>query len=379
MIQIQVNDGQRVELQEVDGRYTFTFTPTKADDTLTLINTSHSPDLILDNRFNYMQLELGDEVTPFEDNTSSVSIMKALIDDYVEAIKLSLKNQVEGLTAQIELTANGILKQFVNEADGLQTSEATIAGKFLREIKRLDDEAVSSAISQSANQIAIGLRDKSGEFQGLRINPGLNHISGQTLIDEATIKAGHIGSVNASTITTGVFNAADGRIINLDVNSLVGNIGQFIQLNLNNINSSINLDGNALTARHNDGSRTILSANGLYHEEKGGVYKTQYITHVQPVSGLNHDSIDNMLWVQLPDIFKGKNFKVYAVLSDAYGMVNEGWYNRSAIQRIVAFVQQDRIDYANARVPLRGYCRCVHMQNFAVANVPVQVTLIATI
>lgn len=379
MIEIQVNDGQRVQLQEIDGRYQFTFTPTKADDTLTLINTSHSPNLILDNQFNYMQLEIGDKVTEFEENTSSASIMKALIEDYVEAIKLRLKNEVDGLTAQIELTANGILKQFVNESEGLQTSEATIAGKFLREIKRLDGEAVSSAMSQTQSQIVAGLRDKSGAFQGLRINPGLNHISGQTLIDDATIKAAHIGSVNASTITTGTLNAGNIRVINLDVNSLVGNIGQFIQLHLNGINSSINLDGNALTARHTDGSRTILSSSGLYHEEKGGVYKTQYITHVQPVSGLNHDDINNMLWVQLPDIFKGKNFKVYAVLSDAYGMVTKEWYSRSAIQRIVAFVQQDRIDYANARVPLRGYCRCVHLQHFGVDNVPVQVTLIATI
>ena len=71
MIEIQVNDGQRVELQEVDGRYTFTFTPTKADDTLTLINTSNLPDFIADNQFNYMQLEIGDEVTEFELNSST--------------------------------------------------------------------------------------------------------------------------------------------------------------------------------------------------------------------------------------------------------------------------------------------------------------------
>lgn len=379
MIEIQLNNGERIPIQEVNGRYQFTFTPTKADDVLTLHNTSDNPDYIVDNQFNYMQLELGNQVTEFEENTSTVTLMKALIDEYVDAIKLRLANEVDKVTAQIELTANGIIKQFINEAEGLQTSEATIAGKFLREIKRLDGEAVSSAISQSASQIAIGLRDKTGDFQGMRINPGLNHISGQTLIDNATIKASHIGSVNASTITTGTLNAANGRVINLDVNSLVGNIGRFIQLHLNGINSSISLDGNALSARHHDGSRTILSSAGLYHEEAGGVYKTQYLTHVQPVSGLNHDSIDNMLWVQLPDIFKGKPFKVYAMLSDAYGMVTEAWYGRSAIQRIVGFVQQDHIDYTNARVPLRGYCRCVALDTYGVANVPVQVTLIATI
>ena len=419
MIEIQVNDGQRVELQEVDGRYTFTFTPTKADDTLTLINTSNLPDFIADNQFNYMQLEIGDEVTEFELNSSTASVLKGLLDDYADELKIEMRSEDEKVKSHIQLTANGLLNEFIDENRNLQTSEATVAGKFIREMKRLDGESFTSTMQQSTDAIISGMRDKSGKFNGIRIHPGLTHLAGSSRIDDAVIESAHIRSlhgekIEAETISGGkikagaisahqlAVNAVEAQHLKAD-NALIDKLmandalvrqlvahhvfaaklnaidAAFVRARFNGINQYLDINGHALTFIHSDGSKTIMSPAGLYHEEAGGVYKTQYITHVQPVSGLNHDDINNMLWVQLPDIFKGKNFKVYAVLSDAYGMVTEAWYGRSAIQRIVGFVQQDRIDYANARVPLRGYCRCVHLQNFAVAHVPVQVTLIATI
>ena len=57
-------------------------------------------------------------------------------------------------------------------------------------------------------------------------------------------------------------------------------------------------------------------------------------------------------WVQLPNDFKGKNFRAYATLSDTWEGSWE-WGEPWVVQRMVVFVAD--YDRANARVAIQGY------------------------
>lgn len=430
MIEIQVNDGQRVQLQEVDGRYQFTFTPTKADDMLTLINTSNLQNFIADNQFNYMQLEIGDTVTEFEENTSTASVLKGLLDDYADELKIEMRSEDEKVKSHIQLTANGLLNEFVDENRNLQTSEATVAGKFIREMKRLDDESSTSTMQQSTDAIISGMRDKSGGFNGIRIHPGLTHLAGTSRIDDAVIESAHIRSlhgekIEAETISGGKIkagaisahqlaaNAVEAKHLKAD-NALIDKLmanealirqlvahhvfatklnaidAEFVRARFNGINQYLDVNGHALTFRHSDGSKTIMSPSGLYHEEAGAVYRTSYLRDTLRIDDILHDGRESggvsigvnpgYKWIQLPDIYKGKRFVAQIAISDqkTWQAGDDYSFGRLHKLRDVAEVIHDRIDYVNARVPVIGYSHVYNTRTGTRWNYPIIAQLLVS-
>ncbi|WP_331640894.1 gp58-like family protein [Cerasibacillus sp.] len=106
-----------------------------------------------------------------------------------------------------------------------------------------EDMATQSQITQLSNAInlrvqkgdvinQINISDESILIAGRRI-----HITGQTTIDNATIKSAHILSLDAGKITTGTLDAGKISVINLSANSIVGGI-----LSSQNDNMTLNMN-----------------------------------------------------------------------------------------------------------------------------------------
>lgn len=240
--------------------------------------------------------------------------------------------------------------------------------------KNIDGQLIKTTINQSAD--------------GVRISGKNIWIDGDTYISRGVIKNSHIGSLDAGKITTGELNSAIVNAIHLNVANLTGNISNFIQSHWNGINSRISINGNGLTARHTDGSYTVLNASGLYTRIGGTDYQTHYLHDIFNIPEVCNDTRggsdareiglnpEPYYWYQLPSIYRGKNFKVLASLSDTLTFNSPNYSaGNMRLLRTVCYVQQDRIDYTNARVPIVGYA---HVRNIGYGynyNYPVSVNL----
>lgn len=102
--------------------------------------------------------------------------------------------------------------------------------------------------------------DKDGLITQINISPGnvlidgqKVHITGQTTIDNAVITSSMIKDVNADKITAGTLNAANVKIVNLDVNTLGGDYATFLK-----------------TAWKDSNSYSEITADGMKFFEKAG-------------------------------------------------------------------------------------------------------------
>lgn len=146
----------------------------------------------------------------------------------------------------------------------------------------------------------------------------------------------------------------DVNLININANNITLNRGRFIELSANELNNNLYITGSMLRYVHSNGSETRMTSSGLFHREGGTNYQTNYLFDITTLTGLNHFP-ESPRWISLPSIYRGKQFKAVAVLTDAYGMTNSANYAQLAIQRVVCYVDRPNIDYANARVPVVGY------------------------
>ena len=105
------------------------------------------------------------------------------------------------------------------------------------------DEAIRTVQSQLAGSWAVQNINSAGDLiSGLnlganghnRITGKLTHITGETLIDNASIKSAAIESIRADQITTGTLNAASVNIINLNANKIVGLDATFLRGKIEN-------------------------------------------------------------------------------------------------------------------------------------------------
>lgn len=114
------------------------------------------------------------------------------------------------------------------------------------------------------------------------------------------------------------------------------------------------VDGEGVRVYHNNGDYTQMSADGMKRYRSSGDAKGEYhyLTHYAGFTTTGGTS--DYVWVQLPDDFRGKNFTAYSVMSDTWDD-SWNWGEPWVLQRFVTFVETSRIDYANARVPIRGY------------------------
>ena len=150
-----------------------------------------------------------------------------------------------------------------------QTSE-TIQAK-------VDDLAENTESSLNILGDQIGLKvDKNDVIhqinvstEGILIDGGKTHITGQTTIDNAVITSAMIKDVNAGKITTGTLNANNVKIINLDVNTLTGNKAKFIQAAFKDANRSTTINAQGILTK-NSHMTTALNAGRLEFRDKGG-------------------------------------------------------------------------------------------------------------
>lgn len=104
-------------------------------------------------------------------------------------------------------------------------------------------EATQTKMTQLAGSWAVQNINSAGDLiSGLnlganghnRLSGKLTHITGETLIDNASIKSAAIASIRADQITTGTLNAASVNIINLNANKLVGLDATFLRGKIEN-------------------------------------------------------------------------------------------------------------------------------------------------
>ena len=105
------------------------------------------------------------------------------------------------------------------------------------------NEAIRTVQTQLAGSWAVQNLTSTGDLiSGLnlganghnRLSGKLTHITGETLIDNASIKSAAIESIRADQITTGTLNAASVNIINLNANKLVGLDATFLRGKIEN-------------------------------------------------------------------------------------------------------------------------------------------------
>ena len=174
-----------------------------------------------------------------------------------------------------------------------------------------------------------------------------------------------IESLLADKITAGTLDAGKVKVINLDANNITGNKTSFVQSAWNAINSNLSVSGSELKYTHSDGSYTRLNANGIQTVVGGSSYQHNYLTHVSNVT-INSGLAGNVQWVQLPSVFKGKDFTYFMGATDIYGAVTEPDYfnNKMMLKRFVLIKHPDyNVDYANARIPILGYAHYANIDS----------------
>lgn len=184
---------------------------------------------------------------------------------------------VEGSYSQLSQTVGG-LTTTVHGHNGLQSRVTQLADQLSTKVSSDD---FSTHLSQYSDTIWAAVRSRvpssSGKMTGkeiisaIRLDPsGVKisgskvQITGETSIDNAVIKSGHIHSLNADKITTGTLNAARVRVINLDANNITGNKTNFVQSNWNNINDRVQITSAGIEMINSGAWRkTIYTATGL--------------------------------------------------------------------------------------------------------------------
>lgn len=184
---------------------------------------------------------------------------------------------MQGSYSELSQTVSG-LQSTVFGSDGLSSRitqlanqiEGKVSGsQFSTYIRQYSDTiwaAVRSRVPSSSGKMtgkeiisAIRL-----DTSGVKISGSKVQITGETSIDNAVIKSGHIHSLNADKITTGTLNAARVRVINLDANNITGNKTKFVQSTWNNINDRVQITSAGIEMINSGAWRkTIYTATGL--------------------------------------------------------------------------------------------------------------------
>lgn len=189
-------------------------------------------------------------------------------------------SDVDGRVTTVSESLDG-LRTTVTGLGGLSSQITQLQSQISSKVSSSDFE---SLIQQNKNAIWLAVRDKTGSSSGgsrtmtgseiisaIRLDPsGVKisgskvQITGETSIDSAVIKSGHIHSLNADKITTGTLNAARVRVINLDANNITGNKTKFVQSTWNNINDRVQITSAGIEMINSGAWRkTIYTATGL--------------------------------------------------------------------------------------------------------------------
>lgn len=420
------------DLDFKDGKYVYTFKPTQDFDSIDLLS-----DCFGDLAINHLQVEKNPDVTYFVPPEVYEGNLGGIFKD-LDYLKMELKDKDNSdLWGQIRITAQGMLKEYhdtefksalaqtakqltaqledgeslarrILTAQGFQSYMTDKDKQVSSEITQIKDligqrvtkKEVESIIGQSGDSIWLQVKDKvkatadGSKMSGDEILAEINMTNGLTKIKnklihldgDTTMNNAFANNLLAKQFSTDSLTAFSAKIANLvapyiDAYKITALDSNFVRTRFNGISSNMDADGNGLIVRHRDGTYTKIGWEGLMHYDGGTGYRTNYLTEIVTVSDLNHDSSRGYMWVDLPPVFRGKRFNARVafndacVWQDASGSYNTGYM---FLQRIVCYIQQDSIDYRNARVPLVGYARCWDTRQRRAVNFPVQAQVIVT-
>lgn len=188
-----------------------------------------------------------------------------LIDGFDRLVK-----GVDGRVTRVSETINGVSQTVRNNKQNTESRisqlssliDSKVSSSDFSTLIRQNDRTIWTAIKDEASKEVISSINLSPA--GTRISGRKVQITGQTLIDDAVIKSGHIQSLDADKITTGTLNAARVRVINLDANNITGNKTNFVQSNWNNINDRVQITSAGIEMINSGAWRkTIYTATGL--------------------------------------------------------------------------------------------------------------------
>lgn len=189
------------------------------------------------------------------------------------------------------------------------------------------DEAVRTVQSQLAGSWAVQNLNSAGDLiSGInlganghnRFDGKLTHITGETLIDNASIKSAAIESIRADQITTGTLNASLVNIINLNANNVTsgtfrGLIFEGGIIRGNNGNTEINLNNNITTYRGQAGIRFESRANYMVFSSGG------YHAFLSPTQSSNSNQAAWAIGVAgKPDLDPNENFVGLKIFNGPY-------------------------------------------------------------
>lgn len=163
---------------------------------------------------------------------------------------VSITSEWKRYSFTFKITANGAIFPRVERINqntnlyisGIKLERGSYATPYT-EAPEDTNEAIRSVQTQLAGSWAVQNLTSAGALvSGLnlganghnRLDGKLTHITGETLIDNASIKSAAIASIRADQITTGTLNAASVNIINLNVNKLVGLDATFLRGKIEN-------------------------------------------------------------------------------------------------------------------------------------------------
>lgn len=269
----------------------------------------------------------------FAQYTLKINELKNVIDD---AIILGFGAKVVEELSKIEMKSDEIqlLVQKVEKEGGEALSTA------IAEIK-LTTDAITSSIQKVEKDAQSNLDSATS-----KINQTVNSIQTQV-----TAQNTRLGKAE-STITQHANQIAS----KVDVNGVKSTIQQnpeSVRIAFSGINDNIDFDHQGIKIWHPSGKHTRISSDGLkvVNNSNGNILGDyHYLTHV--IGFTTTAETETYKWVQLPDDFKGKNFRAYATLSDTWEGSWE-WGEPWVVQRMVVFVAD--YDRANARVAIQGY------------------------
>lgn len=328
-------------------------------------------------RFTQFSDKLTSSVADLKSDTNSkFAQLSNAIDSRVADSKREISSQITQLSNGINSNVNDIR----NKSDSRYTQ---LSNLIAQKVTKSDVEGI---IGNSGDRIWLQIKDRvkttadNSKMNGDEILAEINMTNGLTKIKNKLIQ------LDGDTVMTNAFakkmlveklqvddiKAFMGKFSNviannMDVNSLTGVNSQFVRTLWNGISSNVSVNGDGLTVRHNDGSYTEVGARGLIHHEGSSTYHTHYLTDVVELRGICHDGghkaganpigiVGQYRWAQLPDIYKGKKFKAVASFSQAETWRSDGYSNgKMTLLRIECKVEQSKIDYENARVPVIGY------------------------
>jgi hypothetical protein len=277
-LDVQIADQLRQVLIDGDGSFSHTFIPNTPTDLVQLFNASVGPDMIGDNVLTQLRLVHGSDAGPYIKNTSEDSRI-AQIFKGLQQFRLDFTSLRGDLEAQITLSRNGLLAQFLDNNNNLRTDIASIAGQIIaktssdtsasirEQTPRIIRDSVTtdhfkSIIEQSPDKVIQAISDKvnggesifSQTADGFRLAGKMTAITGETLIEKGVITDANISNLNADKITFGTLNGAKLKVVNIDVKSLVGDVADFVQANFNSISNSLHINGDGMYSTRRNGS-----------------------------------------------------------------------------------------------------------------------------